>query len=193
MQFLFSLPPCGNKHLTSVSSGAALTKERCLHLINSANADQWSRAETEDFALNNRRVVRQQSLRYELLTEYADLFYAISQINGEYFRFEIVGISQADPVQLLRYEAADLGHYDWHVDIGEKNSTRKLSFSLQLSDPEDYDGGDLQFLPDHQEARTMRTQGTLIVFPSYKTHRVTPVTRGVRYALVGWVHGMAYR
>lgn len=191
MQFVFSLPPCGNKHLTAVSTCLALSAARCRRLIDSTD-DQWASAETQGLP-NSYRVARQQTLRHELLGEYADLFYAVSQINSEYYRFELVGLSQTDPVQILRYDAADGAHYDWHVDIGETSSTRKLSFSLQLSDPDDYAGGDLEFLPGQTGAPNTRQQGTLIVFPSYKAHRVTLLTRGVRHALVGWLHGTAFR
>ncbi len=191
MQFIFSLPPCGNKHLTAVSTSVALSSARCRTIIDSATG-QWAAAETQG-PPNSYRVALQQTLRYELLSQYADLFYAVSQINSEYYRFELAGLSQTDPVQILRYEAADAAHHDWHVDIGESHSTRKLSFSLQLSDADDYDGGDLEFLPDQVGDPDMRQQGTLIVFPSYKTHRVRQITSGVRYALVGWLHGAAFR
>lgn len=191
MQFVFSLPPCGNKHLTAVSTCLALSNVRCKRLVDSASRE-WASAETEGLP-DSYRVAQQQTLRHELLSEYADLFYAASQINSEYYRFELAGLSQTDPIQILRYDAADAAHHDWHVDIGERNSTRKLSFSLQLSDSNDYEGGDLEFLPIQSGSPNLRQQGTLIVFPSYKTHRVTHITRGVRYALVGWLHGTAFR
>jgi PKHD-type hydroxylase len=90
------------------------------------------------------------------------------------------------------------GLYDWHSDIvfPQGLEARKISFVLQLTDPAEYDGGDLQFDPGFGEppdAGLLRQQGSLIFFPSYTMHRVTPIARGVRKALVGWFHGPAWR
>lgn len=103
------------------------------------------------------------------------------------WRFDLDGLLEA--LQLTEYGEA--GHYNWHEDNTEsKHSTRKLSFSLQLTDPSTYDGGDLVLYPDH---RPPRTQGTLIFFPSYYLHKVEPVTRGTRHSLVSWVTGRPFR
>jgi PKHD-type hydroxylase len=80
------------------------------------------------------------------------------------------------------------GHYDWHIDLGPgRYSLRKLSMSVQLSDGTDYDGGDLEFMASEETG--IRTRGSLIVFPSFLEHRVTPVTRGVRASMVSWIAG----
>lgn len=118
---------------------------------------------------------------------FAKLDVATTEIN-QVFGFEIVGIRE---VQLACYRA---GHfYDWHMDIGKGPlSMRKLSLSLQLSDPGSYEGGELEI--QHGESRTApKALGTVIVFPSYLSHRVTPVTRGNRWSLVAWVHGPPFR
>ena len=92
-----------------------------------------------------------------------------------------------DSIQVARY--VEGGHYSWHMDIGETTATRKLSVSVQLSDPGDYDGGKLVFSGNSSGFETPAKQGTIILFPSYLTHRVTPVTSGVRWSLVTWIHG----
>ena len=70
---------------------------------------------------------------------------------------------------------------------------RKLSFTLQLSDSDEYTGGDLEFTEfndaDEQFKKDMRKKGTVIVFPSFLQHRVTEVTEVQRHALVGWREG----
>lgn len=99
------------------------------------------------------------------------------------FHFEFDDTEQP---QLATYAAGD--EYSWHLDIGPGEAARrKLSASVQLSNPADYDGGDLDIwgAPDGGE----RDWGTLIVFPSYMLHRVSPVTRGVRHSLVAWARG----
>jgi len=90
---------------------------------------------------------------------------------------------------------------DQHATLNEKmvGKIRKLSVTIQLNDPSEYDGGNLQFdLGPHREDRyytcdEIRTQGSVIVFPSHVFHQVTPVTRGVRYSLVAWNLGAPFK
>ena len=69
---------------------------------------------------------------------------------------------------------------------------RKLSVVIQLSDPTTYQGGDFQF-QDVETPVNFRTQGSILVFPSYLPHRVTEITDGVRYSLVDWLEGPRWR
>lgn len=121
----------------------------------------------------------------------------IEACNKTFFRFDLHGLYER--LVFLKYRAAETsdgkpGKYDWHQDIGGgMSSLRKLSVVSQLSSPEEYDGcrlrlfSNMDFDPDHTE------RGDTIVFPSYLPHCVTPITRGVRYALVAWVTGPQFR
>lgn len=111
--------------------------------------------------------------------------------NARFFGLELNGIEQA--LQVARYEAGVRGHYDWHTDFGIAEQTRKLSISVQLSPAEAYEGGDLELDVSTEITRAGRERGLAIAFPSYVRHRVTPVTQGVRYSLVAWVHGPRFR
>ena len=95
-------------------------------------------------------------------------------------------------IQVSKYEAPD-GHYRWHSDYGtSQNSefTRKLSASLLLTDPSEYEGGDLEFIDYHgNNVFAPKQKGSIIVFDSRVPHRVTPVTKGLRYSLVTWIYG----
>lgn len=112
----------------------------------------------------------------------------IRDVNHNHFDYEISGITHS--LQLIHYEASESGHYDWHVDAGPGEvASRKISLSIQLSDPSTYEGCDL-IVNDHgKEVLASREQGSAHLFPSYMLHKVTPVVRGNRYALVIWVHG----
>ena len=71
---------------------------------------------------------------------------------------------------------------------------RKLSFSLQLSDPEDYTGGEVQFMDNGRKTYfAPKQRGTLIMFDSRTPHRVRKVKSGMRKSLVGWVCGPRWR
>ena len=113
---------------------------------------------------------------------------AVKSANKSY-QFDLQGF---EPFQIAEYTNG--GHYDWHMDLGKGlTSTRKLGISLQLSDGDTYEGGDLEFRGGGAPPVAPRDIGTMIVFPSFMTHRVTPVTSGVRISLVAWVHGRPFR
>ena len=97
------------------------------------------------------------------------------------------------PLQFGEYSVGSF--YDWHFDVnweGNGPYDRKLSFVLQLSDPSTYDGGNFEFKEVEQPSR-FREQGSILIFPSYLTHRVTEVTRGKRNSLVGWIEGPRWK
>ena len=86
------------------------------------------------------------------------------------------------------------GFFEWHMDFGAGNiSNRKLSITVQLSDPEEYEGGELQFMINQNIITAPKEKGTAIIFPSFALHRVTPVTSGVRKSIVGWIGGPPYK
>lgn len=111
----------------------------------------------------------------------------IVERTNAYYRFELAGF--LEHLQYTEYCEID-DHYDWHMDFGEKQlSRRKLSLSVQLSSPEEYDGCTLELLAGRQAISAPKERGSVIVFPSFILHRVTPLLRGERRALVVWVSG----
>jgi len=100
-------------------------------------------------------------------------------------------------------------HYDWHADAFENpynnpnnyqhNKIRKLSMSLCLTDDKNYKGGNLFFSKIKKDKiekftiKNMSKKGSLVVFPSYTWHKVTPITKGTRHSLVIWYLGNQYR
>lgn len=116
------------------------------------------------------------------------LAWVISRLKP-HFGFEIHGFR--DPFVLLQYSLGD--GFEWHLDVSNREtSTRKLSISVQLSAPDDYEGGRFEFMPQG-EIPFSRDRGSIIVFPSYLCHRVTRVTKGIRWSLVTWAHGPCFR
>ncbi len=110
--------------------------------------------------------------------------------NNERYWFDLLGFHQE--LQLTRYTEGDF--FEWHLDFGAGPiSARKLSITVQLSDPDEYEGGDLQFMINQNIVNAPREKGTVIIFPSFIMHRVTPITKGTRQSIVGWVSGPPYR
>ncbi|HUL97055.1 MAG TPA: 2OG-Fe(II) oxygenase [Usitatibacter sp.] len=112
----------------------------------------------------------------------------VSRLN-RWYRYDLFGF--VEPLHFIRYEAG--GKFDWHLDCGgERTCTRKLSVTVQLTAPQEYEGGALEFCPQGELHRS-RHHGAATVFPSMLAHRVTPVSRGVRHAIVAWIHGPSFR
>jgi PKHD-type hydroxylase len=110
--------------------------------------------------------------------------------NKEMWNFDIWDYQ--DQLQYTKYYG-DGGHYDWHADLGPGISNRKLSCVLQLSTPEEYEGGTLQMNPGGNIIEVPKGLGTLCFFPSFLLHRVTPLSSGVRKSLVTWLCGSNFR
>jgi len=114
-------------------------------------------------------------------------------LNQQVYHYDLVGFS--DPLQYTVYQDDEGGFFDWHADQLEAPMPRKLSFSLQLSEAGSYEGCDLEIFGGSTRAPVAapRERGIMVAFPSYVMHRVTPVTRGTRKALVFWAAGPRFR
>lgn len=114
------------------------------------------------------------------------------------WNFDIDGYER---IQFTEYSRSQ--HYGYHVDtfFDQPDSMRKLSMTVNLNSPDEYEGGDLYFKYLRRNDHTLveatnpefKIKGTLCVFPSYEIHKVTPVTKGTRYSLVLWSTGKAFK
>ena len=114
----------------------------------------------------------------------------VSQLNADYFRFDLTGFGEQ--LQLTNYDQSENGMYGWHLDYGGKIS-RKLSLTVQLTDPSEYEGGNLQIMTTGNPVSVRKQRGLIAAFPSYTLHQVTPVTQGSRQSLVAWISGPAFK
>lgn len=118
-------------------------------------------------------------------------FNIIQSLIIQEFAGKKLDVAHISEVQFVHYPLG--GKFDWHQDIlgmrpGE-TKTRGLTFSMNLSDPNEYDGGNLTLkLPEEKIVNLGRERGSWIVFPSFIRHRVDEVTRGSREAIVVWSH-----
>jgi hypothetical protein len=114
-----------------------------------------------------------------------------STFKSNWWGYDVYGFT--DGAQFTIYDATkDVGpHYDWHKDTGPNHHHRKLSFVILLSDPTEFEGGELN-IRDY-DGNTIKNKGSAVLFPSINYHRVTPVTRGIRKSLVMWIAGPKLR
>lgn len=123
---------------------------------------------------------------------YARLEEAVLHLNAEFYKFDLFGL--AESFQYTVYDGVEGSHYNWHVDLGgEDVEPRKISLSLQLTDPSRYEGCNLVLEAGDGAYLAEKARGTLIAFPSYVLHRVTPIESGIRKSLVIWVAGPEFR
>lgn len=133
----------------------------------------------------------------ELAQDILDRIWPIVYDANDYGQWDFE-ISWLEPMQFTKYHVGE--KYDWHIDTivsaERPEDVRKLSFSVLLND--DFEGGEFQLeagSPSTKERNITvpMEKGDIIIFPSYTWHRVTPVTKGERHSLVGWIHGPNWR
>jgi len=114
----------------------------------------------------------------------------IISLNERFFKFDLYGFNEF--LQFTNYTAPG-AKYGKHVDRAADFSIRKISMSIQLTDPSTYEGGELCLYDSNKGVEMDKAQGKLIIFPSYVLHEVKPVTKGERNSLVGWVTGSPFK
>jgi PKHD-type hydroxylase len=109
-----------------------------------------------------------------------------------------MALEQTESIQLTEYDSEYQGFYGQHIDMCYGTGTsryRKLSLSMQLSDPIEYEGGELRLYSTNfkEPVVVQKDMGTMILFRSHIIHEVMPVTKGKRLSLVTWVRGPLVR
>jgi PKHD-type hydroxylase len=173
---------------------SVIPKELCEYIINSAN---WKSKKEGTFSSKNGYI--QDHCRRKTEIVFADTLSLAECILRSYITVANksanwnYSLTEVQRVQIGRY--VDGGHYAYHKDTELPNNqkiSRKLSAVLFLSDPKDYEGGIFEVEELEGQIDKM-PQGSIIVFPSYVKHRVTPVTSGERYTAVAWAIGPAFK
>lgn len=123
---------------------------------------------------------------------YKKIISQIYKVNQENFGFVLKFI---EDLQFTEYNEDEKSFHSNHSDCGDKTTLtnfvdiRKLSFSIQLSNSSDYEGGELLLYKNNKEIIASKEKGTITFFESDILHKVIPVKKGTRYSLVGWVRG----
>tara|TARA_R100001244_G_scaffold105562_2_gene78317 strand:+ start:4023 stop:4610 length:588 start_codon:yes stop_codon:yes gene_type:complete len=171
------------------------TKKECEHIVKLGKKEGLGKAFVGNKnKLNNKQrkgkiswihPIKSNTWMFERITYY------LNELNKKYFKFELDGFLEG--FQFTNYKNKEF--YDWHIDRGF-NSTyaRKLSLTIQLTDPTEYRGADLVLSESTEETViNEKEQGTLIVFPSFTMHKITPIIKGERNSLVGWCSGSNFK
>ena len=136
---------------------------------------------------------------------YNELEKCVIEANVRMFQFDIQYVT--DPLHYVIYPTPNQpdktgqtrsagGYLDWHMDIGlGEVNRRKLATTVQLSDANDYEGGDFQVWYGGSEnfITLPREKGDVLIMPTFYLHNITPITKGERRALVYWTGGEPFR
>jgi PKHD-type hydroxylase len=176
-----------------------LNKETCNKIIQDVQTLPWQdgligSGEGQEIKKDDYRRSKIKFIHEEWRFQYIfDLLWKTAlSANKDFFQFHI---SRLNYVQFAEYDASYLGEYKDHHDVfwlnGDDFYHRKLSCTIQLSDPSEYEGGDLELIGVNNEPlkEDIRMQGTVTYFPSFMRHKVAPVTKGRRYSLTAWFEG----
>jgi PKHD-type hydroxylase len=174
---------------------AALSKEFCHSALEQID---WAVAITAQVGVNKTGVVDPVQRRTDIIWQeamqplgcIAKCYMETANQSAEWG----YNLSSQEKTQLSRYKSIDEGHYDWHMDADapQNGMQRKLSCVILLNDPSEFEGGVLQ-LKGMEDQNLLDKQGSIIIFPSFIEHKVTPVTKGVRYSAVTWAGGPSFR
>tara|TARA_R110000824_G_scaffold397153_1_gene599613 strand:- start:647 stop:1240 length:594 start_codon:yes stop_codon:yes gene_type:complete len=173
----------------SYSYNSLFTKEECEKIIAISDDYLLSDVMNGDSSIRN-------SSHYWIYPEDGEWIYrkivdVLFYLNNKIYNYKLNGI---EALQLTKYKVGD--YYNNHIDVEPDSSSlsaqRKLSFIIQLSEEEDYEGGNLILHGADLKTITQKSIGSITLFPSYRLHNVSEVTKGVRYSLVGWTRGPSF-
>ena len=175
--------------------------EFCKFIINQAD---WTKAESAKFAEFNKDKSLISYTGEDTGVRKTDIlfynrFHPLSSMMTNYIAFANIeaewdySINYFQDCQLGRYEKG--GHYGWHIDTAKPDkwkNQRKLTSVLLLNDSSEFSGGNLQ-IEGVKKDNLLVGAGSIIVFPSFLNHTVTPINSGVRYTAVSWAMGPSFR
>lgn len=175
------------------------TPEECDHILALyENQETWAGGVVEsdgsDHEVDSIRRVDINTVNLEQRTKWIyDKMNDVVHSANQTYQFDLTGFMEN--MQLLKYtppqENAPGGHYNMHSDTGPSYlSTRKLTVIVQLTDPSEYEGCDVEVVA-HGYAN--KGKGDVLVFPSSMLHQVSELTEGHREALVVWVNGPPFK
>ena len=187
------------KSLIANTIGPLFTPSQCQDIINMGHQQKKEEAkvghtDTKEGAHDTKKRVTTISwIPFKVLPQmYKIVERTMKQVNGNHFGYD--GMQITEPAQFTEYPKG--GFYDWHMDADVncqfEPPIRKISMTILLSNPSEFEGGDLEFLTEGNKPPQL-IQGQAIFFCSLLRHRVAKVKKGVRRSLVMWFGGPPFK
>jgi hypothetical protein len=178
--------------IVSINKSELFTKEECETILGNCIEELWLPATVVGSTDGNFHRARRQKLRGDIGGfPFLNIRDVTKLANTEIYDFKLLGIIDQDFPQIFSYGENDF--YTMHMELNSMSPSRKLSFVINLSDPESYEGGNIEFLNISADPTLLKEQGACLIFPSYLAYSIAPVTKGTKKIIVGHVHGAVFK
>lgn len=176
--------------IVSINKSYVFTKEECERVIENCVDELWLPSTViGDSSLHSSK---RQKLRGDVEGfPFLNIRDVTKQANDEIYDFNLIGIIDQDYPQVFKYTNKD--HYNWHIELNSVAPSRKLTFIINLSDPNQYKGGTIEFLNFDTSEANINEQGFCLIFPSYIPYKINPVQDGEMHIIVGHIHGALFK
>lgn len=176
--------------IVSINKSELFTKEQCERILSTCVEELWLPATVigkKEFHQSKRQKLRGDTAGFPFL----DIRDVTKNANTLIYDFDLLGMIDQDFPQIFKYSQGDF--YKMHIDLNSMSISRKITFLINLSDPDQYEGGQVDFLNISADSQLTNEQGTCLIFPSYMPYSITPVTKGTKHILLGHVHGAVFK
>jgi PKHD-type hydroxylase len=186
------------RSLLANTIGPIFTPQQCQDIINIGHQQKSEEARVGTKAKEGKydtkmRITTISWIPFKVMPEmYKRIERSMLQANGNHFGYE--GMTITEFAQFTEYPKG--GFYDWHMDADvncqNEPPVRKISMTILLSNPSEFEGGDLEFMTEGNKPPQL-LQGQAIFFCSLIRHRVAKVKKGMRRSLVMWFGGPSFK
>jgi PKHD-type hydroxylase len=176
--------------IISINKSILFSKEDCENVLKECIDELWLPSTVvgdSTFHVSRRQKLRGDTNGFPFL----NIRDVTKAANSNIYDFSLMGIIDQDYPQVYRY--SENNFYKMHADINPMAPSRKLTFIINLSDPDTYEGGDLRFLNIDASTSELAEQGACLVFPSFLPYSISDVTKGNKHIIIGHVHGAVFK
>lgn len=176
--------------IVSINKSELFDNNQCQEILNSCIEELWLKSTV--VGSSELHSSRRQKLRGDVQAfPFLNIRDVTKLANTKIYDFNLLGIIDQDYPQIFKYNEGDF--YNWHIDLNPLAPSRKLTFIINLSTSDSYEGGNIEFLNTDTSGVDVSEQGSCLIFPSFTPYRITPVTKGVKYIIIGHVHGNIFK
>jgi PKHD-type hydroxylase len=182
--------PPASLDIVAINKSELFSKENCEKILAGCIEELW--LPTKVVGDKSFHSAKRQKLRGDVAGfPFMEIRDVTKSANIEIYDFNLLGIIDQDFPQIFKYQEND--YYNWHMELTPMAPSRKITFIINLSDDATYEGGQLEFLNTDAGEVSLNKQGDCLIFPSYMTWKINPVTKGNKCIIVGHVHGAIFK
>jgi PKHD-type hydroxylase len=176
--------------IMSINKSVLFSTEDCKDILSTCVEELWLQSTV--IGDSNLHQSKRQKLRGDTAGfPFLNIREVTKSANDEIYDFSLLGIIDQDFPQVFKYSEGD--YYKMHLELNLMAPSRKITFIINLNDPNEYEGGDIEFLNINADSSLLKEQGSCLIFPSYIPYSITPITKGNKYVLVGHIHGALFK